>query len=183
MTNSWLRALVRMLGGGDVRRPRPNPFVALYRWRWEVAAFVGVVALVRFGQDTHWSFPVAAALGVGALLAAWAPVRQHVADRCRSVVVQHRLRSAFHELCLTTWAGRTPAILWVAPRSEGLRVHLLVPAGVAARHFTPDVLETLAAACDAPEVWIETNERHPALVVLVVVTRIPTGGRPGVGRP
>ena len=175
--NSWLRALVHMLGGG-LRRRRPNPVVGLY----EVAAVAGVGALVWFGHDTNWSYPLAAALVVVSLLVVWPPVRHHVADRCRSVVVQHRLRSAFHELCLTTWAGRTPAILWTAPRRDGLRVHLLCPAGIAARHFTPAVLKTLAAACDVPEVLVETDPRHPALVVLVVVTRLPTGGQAAEGR-
>ena len=180
--NPWLRMLVHAVGG-DVRRRRVNPLLGLYRWRWELAAVVGLVALVEWGRETSWTMPVAASLLIGALLAAWPPLRHQIADRCRSVVVQHRLRSAFHELCLTTWAGRAPAILWTAPRRDGLRVYLLCPAGIAARHLTPDVLETLAAACDVPEVQVATNPRHPALVVLVVVTRVPTGGRTTEGRP
>jgi hypothetical protein len=143
--NPLLRALARLFGGGDVRRRRPNLLLAIYRWRWELAAVAGTVALVRLGYDTHWAYPVVAVAVVGAFLVVWPPLRRHLADRCRSVLVQHRLRSGFHELCLTTWAGRMPAILWAAPRREGLRVHLLCPAGIAARHFTSEVLETLAA--------------------------------------
>jgi hypothetical protein len=176
-----LRALVRMLGG-DPRRRRPNLLVAIYRWRWEIAAAGGLVALIRLGVDTHWVAPVLAVSAVAAALALWPALRHHVADRCRSVLVQHRLRSAFHELCITTWAGRSPAIFWSAPRGDGLRMYLLCPAGIAAHHFTPDVLETLAAACDVPEVRLETDARHPALVVLVVVTRLPTGGQTIEGR-
>ena len=84
----------------------------------------------------------------------------------RSVVVQHRLRSAFRELALTTWAGRTPAIVWSAPCPEGLRVHVLCPAGIAAGDLQ-EVREQLAAACFAADIRVERDPRHATVVVLV----------------
>jgi hypothetical protein len=163
------RIIVRTGG----RRRHPNPVLAVYRWRYELLLVALVGCLVRLGQVVHWAAPVALALTVVVVVAAWEPARRAVADRARSVVVQHRLRSAFHELCLTTWGGRMPAILWTAQSPEGLRVRLLCPAGVAAQHFTAEALATLAAACDAPEVRVEANPKHPALVTLVVVGRPP----------
>jgi hypothetical protein len=122
-------------------------------------------------------------LAATAVLAVSPGLRRAAGQRGRAVVVQHRLRSAFHELCLTTWAGRGPAILWTAPRRDVVRVHLLCPAGIAASHFTPDVLATLAAACDVAEVRVEPHPRHTALLVLVVVTRVAAGGRTAHRRP
>jgi hypothetical protein len=58
---------------------------------------------------------VAIALGVGSWLAALAPdAPGWSGNRVRSVVVQHRLRTAFRELALTSWPG-------VLRRSSGPR--------------------------------------------------------------
>jgi hypothetical protein len=176
-----MRMTVRMLYGGEVRRRRANPLLGLYRWRWEIALLGVVAALAWLGHQKTWAAPVVVVLVAGGVLAVWPAARRAVEQRCRAVMIQHRLRSAFHELCLTTWAGRSPAILWTAPRRDGLRVHLLCPAGIAAPHFTPEVLATLAAACDAVDVRVEPNRRHTALLVLVVVTHVPVGGRPADG--
>jgi len=178
-----MRMTVKLLSGGEVRRRRANPALAMYRWRYEVALLVVLAALVWLGWARSWADPLGVVLVAGAVLVIWPSARRSAAQRCRSVLVQHRLRSAFHELCLTTWLGRSPAILWTAPRRDVLRVHLLCPAGIAASHFTPDVLDTLAAACDVPEVRVEPNPRHSALLVLVVVTRVAAGGRTTQGRP
>ena len=100
--NAWLRAMVRLLRGGEVRRRRPNPVLALYRWRWEVLLLGVVAALVYLGQVTSWVVPVGVVSAVGALLGAWPPAYRAVRDKCWAVVIQHRLRTVFHELGLTT---------------------------------------------------------------------------------
>jgi hypothetical protein len=158
-------------------RRRTNPVLALYRWRYELTLVAAVAGLVRLGQVIHWAAPLALLLAAIIVVATREPARRAVADRGRSVVVQHRLRSAFRQLWLSTWEGRSPAILWTAPCPEGLRVHLFCPAGLAASDFTPGVRKTLAAACDAREVRVEPNPRHTAVVALVVVTRVPPGER------
>ena len=172
----WMRTTVRMLYGGEVRRRRPNPVLALYRWRWEIA-LLGVIAALAWVGSTNRALSLAVVLIGGAVLAVSPALRRAVGQRCRAVMVQHRLRSAFHELCLTTWAGRSPAILWTAPRHDGVHVHLLCPAGIAATHFSAEVRATLAAACDAVDVLAVPNPRHSALLVLVVVPHTPVGGR------
>ena len=165
----------------SARRRRANPLLALYRWRYELGLLAMVVALVQLGRAVHPALPVAIVLCVVAVITAWPPVRRAVGDRMRSVVVQHRLRSAFHEVALTTWAGRVPAILWSAPCPEGLRVHVLCPAGIAAGDLH-EVREQLAAACFAADVRVERDPRHATVVVLVVVTRVPPSG-PAVPGP
>ena len=156
----------------SARRRRANPLLALYRWRYEIGLLAVVVMLVQLGRTVHWALPAVIVLCVVAVLIAWPPARRAVGDRMRSVVVQHRLRTAFRELALTTWAGRTPAIVWSAPCPEGLRVHVLCPAGIAAGDLQ-EVREQLAAACFAADVRVERDPRHATVVVLVIVTRVP----------
>jgi hypothetical protein len=164
----------------SARRRRVNPLLALYRWRYELGLLAMVVALVQLGRAVHPALPGAIVLCVVVLLAVWPPARRAVGDRIRSVVAQHRLRSAFHELALTTWAGRAPAIIWSAPCPDGLRVHVLCPAGIAAGDLR-EVREQLAAACFAADVRVERDPRHATVVVLVVVARIPPSGPPVAG--
>lgn len=160
-------------------RRRSNPLVGIYRWRYELGLLVVLGAFVVLGRDHGWPVPVAVVAAVAVLLASWPAARRVATDRVRSVVVQHRLRSAFSELGLVTWAGRTPAILWAAHRRHVLRVHLLLPAGVASSDFTSEVLDALAAACDVQRIELEPNPRHTAAVVLVAVLRAPPAGPPG----
>jgi hypothetical protein len=177
--NPWMRTLTGLPGGGaPVRRRRPNALVGIYRWRYELVLLGVSVALGLLGRAVDPVIPLAVVAGLAALLTISHRARRIATDRIRSVVVQHRLRSAFHELCLVTWAGRVPAILFTAQRCDVLRVHLLCPAGIAPSHFSAEVLEALAAACDVPRIEIEPNLRHTALVVLVVVLRDPPAESP-----
>jgi hypothetical protein len=154
------------------RSRRANPLLFLYHWRYEFALLAVVGALVQLGRAVHWALPVLIVLCTAAVVAVWPPARRAVGDRIRSAVVQHRLRSAFRELALTTWAGRTPAILWSSPCPEGLRVHVLCPAGTSADDLR-EVRESLAAACFAVDLRVERDLRYASVVVLVVVTRVP----------
>jgi hypothetical protein len=154
------------------RRRRFNPLLALYRWRYEIGVIALVAGLVQLGRTTHWLLPWAIVLVVGLVLAAWPRTRRVVGDRVRSVVVQHRLRTAFRELSLTSWSGRAPAIVWSAPCPEGLRVHLACPAGISADDLREE-REALAAACYAADVRVERDPRYATVVVLVVVTHLP----------
>lgn len=172
--NAWLRAMVLLLRGGEVRRRRPNPLLALYRWRWELALVGAVAGLVYLGHVAHWAVPVGIVSAAVVVVATWPPAYRAVRDRCWAVLAQHRLRTVFHELGLTTWAGRAPAIVWTSVR-HGLRVHLICPAGIGAGELV-DVREQLAAACWAADVIVERHPRHANMVVLVVVTRVVAGG-------
>lgn len=171
---AWLRALIRLLRGGEVRRRRANPLLALYRVRWELALLGMVAALVWLGHETHPTVPLAVVAMITAVVAFWPPAWRAVRDRCWIVVAQHRLRSAFYELGITTWAGRAPAIVWSSTRN-GLRVHVLCPAGIGPAELA-DVTEQLAAACWAADVRVERHPRHANLVVLVVVTEVAASG-------
>jgi hypothetical protein len=156
-------------------RRRANPFVQIYHWRYELGLLAVLVVVVVLGRRHGWVVHLAV-VAVLALLMVWPAARRVATDRIRSVMIQHRLRSAFSELCLVTWAGRGPAIFWTAHGRDVLRVHLLLPAGIAAPQFTFEVLEALAAACDVPVIEVEPNPRHTAVVVLVVVLRVAPAG-------
>lgn len=172
--SSWLRVVVRLMRGGEVRRRRPNPLLLLYRWRWEVLLVAGAAGLGYLGRITHWAVPLGV-LATGALVAAvWPAAWGAVRDRCWSVIVQHRLRTAFYELGLTTWSGRAPAIVWTSVR-RGLRVHLLCPAGIGASELA-EVREQLAGSCFAADVLVERDPRYANVVVLVIVNRVPASG-------
>jgi hypothetical protein len=194
----WLRAMLELLGGGEVRRRRANPLLALYRWRWEILLLGVVGVLAYLGHSTSWVVPVGVVTAVAAVLVAWPPAYRALRARCWAVVVQHRLRTVFHELGLTTWAGRAPAIVWTSVRTgardrgphldrtvapgfrglvppAGIRVHLVCPAGIGAGELA-DVREQLAAACWAADVLVERDPRHANVVVLVVVTRVVADG-------
>jgi hypothetical protein len=153
---------------------RRNPVLGIYRWRYEIALVGVVAALVYLGQVIHWSAPLALVFAVVLVLATWPEARSVTRDRVRSVVVQHRLRTAFHELGLTTWGGRAPAILWTSPHAGGVGVHLACPAGIGAGELGA-VRGQLAAACYASDVLVERHPRYANVVVLLVVTRVPAG--------
>ena len=172
--NAWLRTIVRLMRGGEVRRRRPNPVLAAYRWRWELLLLGVVGALVYLGYVTHWAVPAGIAVTVAMVLAVWPSAWRAVRDRFWAVVVQHRLRTVFHELGLTTWSGRAPAIVWTSVR-HGLRVHLLCPAGIGASELV-EVREQIAGACFAGDVLVERDPRHANLVLLVVLDRVVAGG-------
>lgn len=172
--NAWLRVIVRMLRGGDVRRRRANPVLAVYRWRWELMLLGVVGALVWLGHATQWVVPVGVVCTVAAVVALRPPAWRAVRDRCWVVVAQHRLRSAFHELGLATWAGRAPAIVWSSTR-HGVRIHVVCPAGIGVNELI-EVREQLASACGAADVLVERHPRHANLVVLVVVTEVAATG-------
>lgn len=159
-------------------RRRSNPLLGIYRWRYELGLVAVLVAVVVLGRRHGWGVPLAVVATLTLLLMIWPAARRVATDRVRSVVIQHRLRSAFAELCLVTWAGRTPAILWTTHRRDVLRVRLLLPAGITASYFTPEVLEALATACDVSEITLEPIPRHTAVVVLVVVLRVAAAGSP-----
>lgn len=144
----------------------PNPVVAMYRWRYELALLVGAVVAA----------PAIAALtptlvvGITALVVlplGVPPVRHLVWLRIRAVVLQHRLRTAFRAARIHSNSGRLPAILWTSPRTRADRVHLFLPAGL-----TPELLEgqtdRIAVATGGEHAEVLPT-RHRFVVKLVIV--------------
>jgi hypothetical protein len=147
---------------------RSNPVLALYRWRYEVAAAVIVpTALVALDRAIGPLWSIVVLFCLGSSVFHWPAARRFVLARVRAVVVQHRLRTAFARARVCTLDGRRPAILWVTPRESELRVLLACPAGVDIA-LIRERREVLAAACFATSVAVDRHPRFAHLVVLTV---------------
>ncbi len=121
---------------------------------------------------THWAAALAVALTVVVAVALWPPATALVRGRYHCALVQHRLRTAFHEAGLTTLAGRLPAILWCSPKAAGVRVLVSCPAGLEVRDFV-QARRILAAACFAADVLVERHPRYANVIALFIVTATP----------
>lgn len=151
---------------------RPNPVLAAYRWRYELAAAAvipfaaieleGAVGPVWFGvvvaavMTTVWHWPAA---------------RRFCAARIRTVIVQHRLRTAFARARICTLDGRLPAILWTSPSDTEIRVWLACPAGIDAERVSA-YRRVLAAACFANDVTVVPHPKYSNMIVLSVWLRV-----------
>ncbi|MFC5065179.1 hypothetical protein [Actinomycetospora atypica] len=148
---------------------RPNPFVAVWRWRYELAVLVGAfVAAPWFAGLT-----APAVVGFTALVVlplGVPPVRHLVWLRVRAVVLQHRLRTAFVRARIHSNAGRIPTILWTSPRTAADRVTLFLPAGLTADLLAQEV-ERIAVACGG--VYAELLPTRWRFVVRLVIARSP----------
>lgn len=144
---------------------RPNPFVLVWRWRYELGLLGAAVALWFVGLPAA----VWIAIGVLAVVAlAVPPVRRRAWLRLRAVVLQHRLRTAFVRARVHTNGGRIPAILWTSPRSHADRVLLFLPAGLTER-FVASEADRIAVACDGTHAEVIPFRDHRVLVWLVIV--------------
>ena len=147
---------------------RGNPVLALYRWRYEVAAAVIVpTMLIALDRAIGPLWLVVAMFCLANSVFHWPAARRFVLARVRAIVVQHRLRTAFARARITTLDGRRPAILWVSPRESELRVLLACPAGVDVS-LIREHRNVLAAACFADSVAVDRHPRFAHLVVLTV---------------
>lgn len=147
---------------------RPNPLLAAYRWRYELAAAVAIpVTLVALDQAIGPGWLGVLVVGLASMTWHWPAARRFVLARIRAVIVQHRLRTAFASARICTLNGRLPAILWTSPGSAEIRVWLFCPAGVDVDRIHA-ARGVLAAACFAADVTVTPHPRYPAVVALSV---------------
>jgi len=149
---------------------RPNPILTAYHWRYEIAAVVVIpyllVQLIS-GAGLWWSLIILT--GLTNMVFYWRAARRFVRGRLRTIVVQHRLRTAFARARVCTLDGRRPAILWTKPRGDDVRVLLFCPAGVGFERIY-EQRDLLASACFAGEVFVERHPRFTHLITLDVCT-------------
>ncbi|MCU1680881.1 MAG: hypothetical protein JWQ81_1620 [Amycolatopsis sp.] len=153
---------------------RANPLLALYQWRYELAALaVTSLALVDLigAVGPIWALTMVACVVYEALY--WPVTRRFVRARLRVVIVQHRLRTAFAHARVCTLNGRRPAILWTSSRGDEVKVLLSCPAGLGVDRIR-EQSRLLASACFATDVVVNRNPRFANLVVLHVRTARPT---------
>lgn len=155
----------------ELARPRrANPLLAAYRWRYEIAAAVLVpVALIELLHLIGPIWVLVGALGLVSMVWHWPAARRFVTARCRAIVVQHRLRTAFARARVCTLDGRLPAILWTTPGHDETQVLVACPAGIGIERFH-DRRDLLASACFSNEVTVHRHPRFANLIVLSVHT-------------
>ncbi|MFG1942307.1 hypothetical protein [Nonomuraea sp. NPDC048826] len=171
------RELLAELNHATTPLARPNPLVALWRWRYETAALVLAGALARAVVVATGPALIAMA-AVLAMVALWPPARSEVWGRIRCVVTAHRIRVGFVEAYLVNRRGKIPAVLWCAPAPFGERVWVWCRAGI-----TADDLErgrsVIAGACWAADALVWPHPRKPHYVLVEVIR---TGRDPAVGQ-
>ncbi|AUI58044.1 hypothetical protein [Amycolatopsis sp. BJA-103] len=149
---------------------RPNPFTALYHWRYEIGALIVVpYALFSLFQAVGPIWAAVVLFGVVNWLFYWKSARRFVRDRLRSVVVQHRLRTGFARARVCTLDGKLPVILWTKPRGDEVEVTLFCPAGVGYERIEQR-RALLAAACFATDVHVYRHHKRANVVHLSVCT-------------
>jgi hypothetical protein len=160
----------------ELTRPRrANPVLALYRWRYEVTAAVALpLALVELGDAIGPGWLVVLLAGLVSTVWYWPAAHRFTRARVQSIVVQHRLRTAFARARVCTLDGKLPAILWTTPRDRRIRVVLACPAGVGVDRIRAQ-RRLLAAACFATDVDVARHPRFAHLVELTVWTDGPPG--------
>jgi len=148
---------------------RPNPVLALWLWRYELAVSAAIPLLlawltVTVGADAT----VAVSSVVTALLFGWPAVRRRILARAWCVITPHRFRLACMQARVQTRKGRLPAVLWCAPRSYGEQLLVWCPAGITAINLLAARL-VITSACFATDVQVIAHCTRPQLVVVAVI--------------
>lgn len=165
MTTDLRRALVSPA--------RPNPIVAVWRWRWEIGALITLAACVGTGINSIGTLPtIIAAVVITAAILCWPTGRQLVLNRAWCVITAHRVRVGCAEAMIYSSRGKIPVILWTAHQPFGERVLLHCRAGTTVDDFTAN-RAILTTACWAQDVIVLPDVRHPHLVTLDVIRKPP----------
>ncbi|MDQ4032773.1 MAG: hypothetical protein M3332_11085 [Actinomycetota bacterium] len=148
---------------------RPNPFLVLWRWRYELAVGVATPLLlawltVTVGADAT----VAISSVVTALLFGWPPTRRRILARAWCVITPHRFRLACAQARIYTRGGRLPAVLRCARRSYGEQLLVWCPAGITAADLHA-ARAVIASACFATEVQVVAHPTRRHLVMVAVI--------------
>jgi hypothetical protein len=155
---------------------RANPFVAAYRWRYELAGIVALAAVwIAFG----WVAGAALTAGLAAVLiiviAGWPRGRRFLIARAWCIVTPHRVRVGCAQAWIHSRSGKIPAVLLTRRQPFGERIFLWCRAGTSADDLS-SARGLLAAACWADDVQVTRNPRYAHLVTLDVIRR----GLPGI---
>jgi hypothetical protein len=152
---------------------RPNPVVAGWRWRYELALMLALAAV---------TFAIVQALGAvwlavivataAATLALWPGGRRLLIRRAWCVITPHRLRTGCAHSWIQSRYGKLPIILLTTAQPFGERVLLWCVAGISAGDLR-GAKDALTAACWATDLRITASERHAHLVIVDVIRHCP----------
>jgi len=165
MTTDLRRALVTVAP--------PNPLVATWRWRYEIALLTGLAAVLAVGIISAGIFPTIAVVTVITLaVLGLPPTRQFVLNRAWCIITPHRVRVGCTEAMIYSSRGKIPIIVWTVHQPFGERVLLWCRAGTSVDDFVTN-RAILTAACWAQDVAVLPDVRRPHLVTLDVIRRPP----------
>jgi hypothetical protein len=161
----------------DLRRllpvAAPNPLVAAWRWRYEIALVSGLSAgLAAASSSLGALLTITAVIGITLIILCWPTARRFAVDRAWCIISPHRVRVGCAEGLIYSSRGKIPVILWTSHRAFGERVLLWCRAGTSADDFV-SARTVLAAACWAQDVAVYFDIDHTQLVTLDVIRRPP----------
>jgi len=150
---------------------RPNPFLALWRWRYELALGAAIPLLLTWLTSTGGAdATVAITSVVTALLFGWPTARRRILARAWCVLTPHRFRLACAQARIHTRKGRLPAVMRCARKPYGEQLLVWCPAGITAADLHA-ARAVITAACFATDVEVVAYPTRRQLVMVAIIRR------------
>lgn len=170
-SRSRKRGLLAELERGLTPVARPNILGLLWRWRYELAIFLGLPAVLGIVISAlGWQWTIVCASVTATILASWPGAGSWVGAHARCVITAHRVRAGCAQAWIHTRRGKLPIVMLTSPRPYGERVHLWCPAGICLEDFE-EARSILCAACWARDIHVTCNARYSHIVILDVIRR------------
>jgi hypothetical protein len=150
---------------------RPNPLVAVWRWRYELAAVAALAAVWLILGGVAVATLTGGLAAAALVTAASGPRgRRFLMARAWVIVTPHRVRVGCAQAWIHSRYGKIPAVLLTVRQPFGERVYLWCRAGTSADHLS-SARELLASACWADDVRVSRSPRYAHIVTLDVIRR------------
>jgi hypothetical protein len=147
---------------------RPNVFVLIWRWRWELAALLGIPTGIAVLVSTFGLMWGLAVIGITAATLALPDVRNALAAHIRCIITAHRVRTGCAQAWIQTRTGKLPIIILTSQQPYGERVYIWCRAGICLDDFEA-ARDILRSACWARELYITSSARYSHIVILDVI--------------
>ena len=150
---------------------RPNLFLVLWRWRYELAVGAAISLLLAWLTITVGAVATVGITSVvTALLFGWPAARHRILARAWWVITPHRFRLACAQARLHARRGRLPAVMRCTRKSYGEQLLVSCPAGITAADLHA-ARAVIASACFATDVQVTAHPTRRHLVVVAVIRR------------
>jgi hypothetical protein len=150
---------------------RPNPIVLIWRWRYELALFIGLPAsVIALTRAEGWRWTLIATGLVAGILSTSPGIGWWITAHALCIVTAHRLRTGCAQAWIHTRYGKLPIILLTRPREFGEQVQVWCRAGTSVEDFE-FARDTLRSACWAKDVHVTRSSRYSHIVTIDVVRR------------
>jgi hypothetical protein len=150
---------------------RPNLFLVLWRWRYELVVGAAISLLLAWLTITGGAVTTVGITSVvTALLFGWPPARYRILARAWCVITPHRFRLACAQARIHARRGRLPAVMRCTRKSYGEQLLVLCPVGITATDLYA-ARAVIAGACFATDVQVIAHPTRRHLVVVTVIRR------------